>query len=131
MYDEFKKLEREATLSERMFFLQNPSVGGYAAPDNKIVHNPYNNFTQKQRDGITINEGTRIFLRNHPLFRPTYDLTPYQKETLGGYSSNKNDVIDTIAGRYFSRDSSIVLPSSEQINQLEMLRNIGNMFRWK
>lgn len=115
--------DREPTLSERVFFLNNPKVGGYASFEtNSIVHNPYNNFTPQQREGIRINEGTRLFLNEFPSIQPTYELTPYQKLKLGNYSNNIQDIRNTIAGRYFSNDKSIGVPSAEQIGQLDKLR---------
>lgn len=115
--------DREPTFSEKLFFLNNPKVGGYASFDtNSVVHNPYNNFTPQQRQGIRINEGTRLFLNNHPSLQPAYNLTPYQQQVLGNYSSNPQDIINTIAGRYFSNDKSIGYPSPEQQQQLDKLQ---------
>ena len=115
--------DREPTFSERLFFLNNPKVGGYASFDtNSVVHNPFNNFTPQQREGIRINEGTRLFLNNHPSLQPTYDLTPYQQRVLGNYSDNPQDIRNTIAGRYFSGDRSIGIPSVEQVQQLNNLQ---------
>lgn len=116
--------DRQPTLRERLFFLDNPNVGGYASFDtNSVVHNPYNNFTPEQRQGIRINESTRLFLNNHPSLQPTYNLTPYQQLTLSNYSSNPQDIKNTIAGRYFSNDKSIGIPSEEQVQQLDKLKN--------
>ena len=114
--------DREPTFSERLFFLNNPNVGGYASFDtNSVVHNPYNNFTSQQRQGIRINENTRLFLNNHPSLQPTYNLTPYQQRALGNYSNNIQDIKNTLAGRYFSNDKSFGIPSSEQQQQLEKI----------
>lgn len=123
--------DREPTVSEMAFFLNNPNVGGYASFEtNSIVHNPFNNFTPEQRNGIRINEGTRLFLNEHPSLQPTYKLTPYQKQTLGNYSPNEQDIRNTVAGRYFSNDKSIGTPSREQIKQLEQLRKYMKLFNY-
>ena len=120
--------DRDATPSELSFFLANPNVGGYASfQDKRIVHNPFNNFTPEQRNGIRINEGTRLFLNDYPVLQPRYNLTPYQEIVLRNYGNNIQDKRNTIAGRYFSNDRSIGIPSSEQVNELNNLRRIMRM----
>ena len=120
--------DRQPTPSELAFFLSNPNVGGYASFEtNNVVHNPFNNFTPEQRQGIRINEGTRLFLNNHPGLQPTYGLTPYQQHRLGNYSNNIQDIRNTIAGRYYSNDKSIGIPSQEQVNQLNKIKSYMNI----
>ena len=114
--------------SEALFFLHNPNVGGYANFDtNEIVHNPFNNFDKNQRRGIAINEGTRLFLNNHPMFKPSFNLTPYQKFIFSNYGSDQ-DKRNTIMGRYLSNDNSIGIPSEEQIDYGNYLRKVMDIY---
>ena len=110
--------------SEALFFLHNPNVGGYANFDtDEIVHNPFNNFSKKQREGIKINEGTRLFLNKHPMLNPTYKLTPYQKFVFRNYG-NEQDKKNTIMGRYLSGDTSIGITSKEQKEYGDLIRSL-------
>lgn len=131
---DYDKYIREPTKSELDFFKNNLNVGGYASPDNKIVHNPYKKLNPQERFGITINEGTRLFLRNNPLYQQiltNYANTEKQKQTLNSYSKNQQDINDTIAGRFMSNDPSINDYTLEQKIKLNLLKilmnnNIGN-----
>ena len=131
---DYNKYIREPTKSELDFFKNNTNVGGYASPDNKIVHNPYKNLSPQERFGISINEGTRLFLRNNPLYQQiltNYTNTNKQKQILNSYSNNQQDINDTIAGRFMSNDPSINDYTLEQRIKLNLLKilmnnNIGN-----
>lgn len=131
---DYNKYIREPTESELDFFKSNPNVGGYASLDNKIVHNPYKKLNPQERYGIAINEGTRLFLRNNPLYQQiltNYANTEKQKQTLNSYSKNQQDINDTIAGRFMSNDPSINDYTLEQKIKLNLLKilmnnNIGN-----
>ena len=97
---------RNATDSERKFFLSKPQVGGYAAEDNSIVLNPFSTLLPKEQEAVARNEGLRIALRKHPELQPKFELTPEQQKAFSAYSKNPQDVKNTVFARIITGDPS-------------------------
>ena len=106
MADYYGSSVRDATDSERKFFLSNPQVGGYAAPDNSIVLNPFSSLLPKEQESVAQNEGLRIALRKYPELQPKFELTPEQQKQFSSYSKDPQDVKNTVFARIVTGDPS-------------------------
>jgi hypothetical protein len=108
---------------EDEYFKANPHVRGMAAEDNKVIINPYSGLTDQQKQGIIINESARLAMRNG-YERPTFELTPEQKEAFKDYSADEQDQRETIIGRILSGDSSAGNVTPEQKKYAEELQKV-------
>jgi hypothetical protein len=114
---------------EDKFFKTNPNVGGMAAEDNSIILNPYSPLSDAMKELVRINETARLAMKNgYP--KPTFDLTPEQQEyfnTMNNgkpYSSNKQDILETLVGRILSGDSTAGNITPEQQKYAEGLQKV-------
>jgi hypothetical protein len=114
---------------EDKFFKTNPNVGGMAAEDNSIILNPYSSLSDAMKELVRINETARLAMKNgYP--KPTFDLTPEQQEyfnTMNNgkpYSSNKQDILETLVGRILSGDSTAGNITPEQQKYAEGLQKV-------
>ena len=114
---------RSPTESELSFFqsksdMSKPDgyVGGYAAPDNSIVLNPYTSLSDTEKQSVAHNEALRVLLRQYPDIKPSFELTQEQQEgLLGGYSGNPQDINNTLFARIITGDPS-AKATQEQAN---------------
>jgi uncharacterized protein YwbE len=131
-----KKAEDDTTYSyplrkklypgEDKFFKENPNVGGMAAEDQSVILNPYSSLNDKEKQSIIINETARLAMRGG-YERPTFELTPEQKQSFKNYSSNIQDQRETIVGRILSGDPSAGNVTPEQKKYAEGLRSVMNL----
>ena len=121
--------KREPYSSELEFLKTNPNVGGMATEDNKVIINPYSPLSDEQKQGIIINEVARLAMRNG-YERPTFELTPEQQEyfnTMNNgkpYSTDEQDIRETIIGRILSGDDSAGNVTPEQKKYAEELQKV-------
>jgi hypothetical protein len=114
---------------EDEYFKANPHVRGMAAEDNQVIINPYSGLTDEEKQGIRMNETARLAMRNG-YERPTFELTPEQKEFFNTindgkpYSTDEQDIRETIIGRILSGDSSAGNVTPEQKKYAEELQNV-------
>lgn len=108
---------------EDEYFKAHPEVGGMAAEDNQVIINPYSSLTDEEKQGIIINESARLAMRNG-YRRPTFDLTPEQKEAFKDYSTDEQDIRETIIGRILSGDTSAKNVTLEQKKYAEELQKV-------
>jgi hypothetical protein len=121
------KVRRE-TDEEREFFRKRPDVAGYAAQDNAIVVNPYNENMRdpRNRKGLVNNEGARLYIRSRNYKAADLpDLTKDQRKFLmglpspsgqgTGYSSDELDLRATAIARYIGQEENFPKWSDEQI----------------
>lgn len=117
-----QKVEREPNKTELKYFEKNPTVGGMAAEDGKIIINPYSNLNDGEKHAIRINEFTRLHLRDNPV---DFTVTPQQAETFKNYGSPQ-DIQHTILGRIISGDpSSMATPEQQLIGNQLMKSMLG------
>ena len=131
-----KKAEDDTTYSyplreklypgEDKFFKENPNVGGMAAEDQSVILNPYSSLNDKEKQAIITNETARLAMRGG-YERPTFELTPEQKQSFKNYSSNIQDQRETIVGRILSGDPSAGNVTTEQKKYAEGLRSVMNL----
>jgi hypothetical protein len=120
-----KKL-RSPYPSEREYFKRNPTVGGMATEDKKIILNDYGDLTESQKHGIYNLENSRLHMKESKN-RPRFKLTNEQKKKFSKYSKKKQDILETIASRMFVGDTSAGLTTPEQVKYVENLRKeMGN-----
>ena len=124
-YSERKKLYP----GEDEFFKANPNVGGMAAEDQSVIINPYSTLTDEEKQGIKINETARLAMRGG-YKRPTFELTPEQQEyfnTMNNgkpYSTDEQDIRETIIGRILSGDDSAGNVTPEQKKYADELQSV-------
>jgi lysozyme len=94
---------REPHQSELDYFSQNKNVGGMATEDGKVIINPYTNLSDKEKKAVAMNEYSRLEMWKGK--RPTFELTPEQRETFKDYGSEQ-DIRETVVGRIVSGDPS-------------------------
>jgi hypothetical protein len=111
---------------EDKFFKENPNVGGMAAEDQSVILNPYSSLNDKEKQAIITNETARLAMRGG-YERPTFELTPEQKQSFKNYSSNIQDQRETIVGRILSGDPSAGNVTPEQKKYAEGLRGVMNI----
>ena len=114
---------RQPTQSELNFFKSNTNVGGYAAPDNKIVMNPYSNLTDREKRLVGLNEGARLFMRDNPSMVGNFGLTKEQERNFANYSDNIEDKRATILARILTGDPSVGNPTIRQKFNANKIKN--------
>lgn len=97
---------RQPYQSELDYFKNNKHVGGMATEDNKIIINPYSSLNNREKHLVGLNEGVRLFLREHPNYIGNFGLTNQQKQSLGNYSNDIDDIRSTILARILTGDPS-------------------------
>lgn len=111
--------------SELDFFRKNPTVGGMASEDNRIVMNPYSTLSPQEQQAVQMNEGARIRMRQ-PDMKPGFDLTDEQRTTLDGLpyykDASDSDRRATIAARQLSGDPTGGKASAQQSAFVQLLR---------
>jgi hypothetical protein len=107
---------------EDEYFKNNPHVAGMAAEDDQIIINPYSKLSEKEKDAVILNEAARVHMRKGLMDAPRYELTPEQTERLKGYSSNMDDIRQTLAARILSGDPSAGKATPEQLEYAQRLR---------
>ena len=121
-----KDLFRNPYESEINYFKSNPTVGGMATEDNKIIINPFSSLSDQEKNSVSLNEYGSILIRTVPNLKPTFKLTKDQENFLNSNSyknSNEQDRLDTIAGRLLSGDPSAGTPTIEQLKFINLLEN--------
>ena len=120
---------RDPYPSELEFFRKNPNVAGYAAPDNKVVVNPFNRLTPEENMALIENESARIFMRQDHSARPTeqsFPLTPQQQKMPYPKSPPPQDpqhaLRSTVAARMVAGDPSAGRTTEAQEKFFEELR---------
>lgn len=120
---------RQPTESELQFFRRNPNVPAYAAPDNKIVYNPFVSLSAEDREALYQNESARIFMRLNDQARPnreSFKLTQQQQQTQyppGPIPQDPQQSLrETIAARALSNDPSAGAVTPEQQRFVEELK---------
>ena len=106
--------ERKPYQSELEYFKKNPSVGGMATEDGAYIMNPFSSLSQNEKEAVALNEKARAFMRNGGP-RPSFEITPEQKEKFRNYSKDDQDIRETIAARILSGDPSAGQPTPQQI----------------
>ena len=111
--------EREPYSSELEFLKTRPDVGGMATEDNHVIINPYSPLTEEEKNYVRELEQARLVMRNgYP--RPTFELTPKQKEFYSTvqngkpYSEDIQDIRETIASRILVGDETAQDITKEQ-----------------
>jgi len=120
---------RQPTESELQFFRRNPNVPAYAAPDNKIVYNPFVSLSAEEREALYQNESARIFMRLNDQARPSresFKLTQQQQQTQYPAAPIPQDpqqsLRETIAARALSGDPSAGAVTPEQQRFVDELK---------
>jgi hypothetical protein len=111
----YKYPDRPPSDSERDFFRANPRVGGYAAPDDSVVLNPYSPLTPQEQWHVGVNEGARIDMRQSgDVFR--FPLTQGQKSQFAGtpYAKGGQMARHSVVARILSGDPSAGDSTPEQ-----------------
>ena len=108
---------------EDEYFKANPNVGGMAAEDNQVIINPYSPLSDEEKEAVRMNEVARLAMRNG-YKRPTFDLTPEQQESFKDYSTDEQDIRETIIGRILSGDPSAKNVTPEQKKYAEELQKV-------
>ena len=114
---------------EDEYFKANPNVGGMAAEDNQVIINPYSPLSDEEKEAVRMNEVARLAMRNG-YERPTFELTPEQQEyfnTMNNgkpYSTDEQDIRETIIGRILSGDDSAGNVTPEQKKYAEELQKV-------
>ena len=118
---EAMRLVRGPSESETRFFKSSPGVGGYAAPDGRIVLNPFSSLSEQQKQSVMMNEFYRLKMRN-PMIGSPPRATPGQLERFQSYGSPQ-DISGTVIARMLSGDLSAGSPSFAQSGYADFLRN--------
>ena len=120
---------RDPYPSEVEWFRSNPTVGGYAAPDNKVVVNPFTTLSPEEIQGLIENESARIFMRQNYAARPTtqsFPLTEQQQQLPYPESAPPQEpqhaLRSTVAARMLAGDPSAGTNTQAQEKFLEELR---------
>ena len=120
---------KELYPGEDEYFKANPHVTGMAAQDNSIIINPYSSLSDDMKELVKMNEAARLAMRNG-YKRPTFNLTPEQKEFFNTidngkpYSTDEQDIKETIIGRILSGDDSAGNVTPEQRKYAEDLQKV-------
>ena len=96
-------LLRDPSDSEDSWFKMNPSVGGMATEDGRVILNPYSGLSAEQRGVVAQNEAFRLFFRKAGV--PQFPLTFQQYRQFRGYGGLE-DIRATILARLMSGDPS-------------------------
>lgn len=113
---------RDPSRSELDFFRSNPLTSGMAAEDDRVVLNPFSELSDTEREGVVLNETSRIFMRTRGV-RPDFSLTPRQLRQFESYGT-KQDIRETIVGRILSGDPSISDATPKQMSFVSRLRKL-------
>ncbi len=109
--------ERQPTDSELDFFKKNKQVAGYAAPDERVVFNPFGVTVDNAnaRNSVHFNEALRqVMNKNGSMF--DFYVKPEQAETLGSvYQQNPNAMRQSIIARMLAGDPSVGPPTIAQL----------------
>lgn len=98
---------RRATNEESLWFGVNRNISGYASDDGCIVINPFSTLSEKELEGVCINEAIRLFMREHQI-NPKIELTQMQADFFKGtaYENMADAARQTIIARIISGDPS-------------------------
>lgn len=117
---------RQPTPSEYKFFFENSGVPGYAAPDNRVVFNPFTLPDPRMRQAIMANELARIAMRTGLIPQYGGGLTRSQNQTLNALpyyqTASQQDRINTIMARLLSGDPTGGKGTREQREYVDRLR---------
>jgi hypothetical protein len=105
------------------WFRNNPKTTGMADFDSRsVVLNPHSTLTEKQKEGLLINEKSRLFMKESGMI-PQFQLTPEQATAFKEYG-NGDDLAkrETIVGRILSGDQSVGKTTREQIDFANKVR---------
>jgi hypothetical protein len=108
------------------YFKSNPTVGGMATEDNKVILNPFSKLNDTEKKSVALNEYGRILMRTNPNLKPNFKLTKDQENFLNSNSykdANEEDRLGTIAARLLSNDPSAGTPTIEQLKFINLLEN--------
>ena len=97
-----------------------------ATEDNKIILNPYSSLNDIEKHQVGLNEGVRLFLRENPNYIGNFGLTKQQKQSLGNYSNNIDDIRSTILARILTNDPSAGNATIRQKFNANRVRNAIN-----
>tara|TARA_R110000868_G_scaffold407157_1_gene688320 strand:+ start:87 stop:533 length:447 start_codon:yes stop_codon:yes gene_type:complete len=121
---------KELYPGEDAYFKANPKVGGMAAEDNKVIINPYSPLNDDQKNGVRLNETSRLWMRNSDESeRPNMRLRRSQKKAFNtmqngeSYSQNPQDIRETIIARVISGDASAGKTTRKQRKYAEKLKS--------
>ena len=112
----------------KKYFQSRPDVTGMATDDGQVLLNPNSNLTPQEQEAVIANERSRILMRSGQVPRPTFTLTPTQNEYFQAYSTDIQDVRETIAARILSGDPSAHDFTPEQLQYV--IQNLG-LSRWR
>lgn len=98
---------RKATQEEERWFRVNQNVSGYASDDGRIVANPFSMLSEKELEGVCINEAIRLFMREHQI-NPKIELTKMQIDFFKGtaYEGRVDAARQSVIARIISGDPS-------------------------
>lgn len=110
---------------EDKYFKDNPNVAGMAAEDGKVILNPYSTLSPDEKAAVARNEAARVFMRGKEGDRPSFDLTPEQKELFKGtpYENDEQAMRETVAARLFSGDPSAGNVTDDQKAYVDKLKS--------
>ena len=97
------------------FFRKRPDVSGMATDDGYVILNPFIKLSDKEKESVITNESARLIMRKGLIPRPKFSLTPTQNEYFAAYSTNPQDIRETIAARILSGDPSAQDFTPEQL----------------
>lgn len=99
--------QRAAYQEELEWFKANENVSGYASDDGHIVLNPFSNLSEKELEGVCMNEAIRLFMRENQI-NPKIELTQMQADFFKGttYEGMTDAVKQSIIARIISGDPS-------------------------
>jgi hypothetical protein len=117
--------ERQATESEKAFFKRQPEVAGYAAPDNRVVLNPFLQRTDQQKAAVIQNERIRHFLMQNPQ-QFTFQFAPHQSKWATGneYRKSPASFQQSIIARILTGDDSLAPYSPEQLEAAKKVQSV-------
>jgi hypothetical protein len=115
-------IRKELFPTEDEYFKANPNVAGMAADDNQIILNPYSELSDSEKQSVALNEAARVRMRQGMVQAPTFDLTEEQQAKFMDYSPNVADIRATIASRILSGDPSAGIPTADQMQYVDELR---------
>lgn len=108
---------------QELFFKANPQVGGMANFGTGTVSaNPYSPLPEQSQNSVMDNERARLVMQ--AFGRPSFQLTPDQKERFASYSPKPKDRKDTVMARLLSGDPSAGQPSPRQIEVMDQIHPI-------
>jgi hypothetical protein len=99
--------QRDPYWGEEAFFAKNPAVAGYAAPDQKVVLNPYSQLSPAEKDSVALNESARLHMMDKGTIHG-FPITPGQQQFFSktAYGQQPQMARHTIVARILSGDPS-------------------------